>query len=98
MSATPPADTPEHGRSGLRWPGLTVGLVLMVVLTLYPPLLVNRQGQADHALATALLFAMSAGFISGVGFVPRWWGWRWLFSGWACAAALLLAVWLKSQQ
>ena len=39
--------------------------------------------------------AMAAGFVRGVGFVPRFWLWRSLFSAWACAAALLLAAWLK---
>jgi predicted membrane protein len=43
----------------------------------------------------ALFWAMSAGFIRGVGFVPRARVWRWLFSGWACAAALALAAALK---
>ena len=33
----------------------------------------------------------------GVGFVPQRWIWRALFSGWACAAALLLAAVLKLQ-
>jgi predicted membrane protein len=45
----------------------------------------------------ALFWAMSAGFVRGVGFVPRRWIWRAIFSGWACAAALLLATVLKLQ-
>ena len=36
-------------------------------------------------------------FVRGVGFVPQRWIWRALFSGWACAAALLLAAVLKLQ-
>jgi hypothetical protein len=39
-----------------------------------------------------VLLAMSAGLIRGVGFVPRHLVWRLLFSGWACAAALALAL------
>ena len=57
------------------------------LLALLPPL----------ALAMALFWAMSAGFVRGVGFVPRLWVWRALFSGWSCAAALLLAAVLKLQ-
>jgi predicted membrane protein len=91
--ATPLAPD-EPSSPGLRWPSLLVGLVLMVVLTVYPPLLTNAKGQADHALAGVMLLAMSTGLVSGVGFVPRWWGWRWLFSGWTCAASLALAAWL----
>jgi predicted membrane protein len=43
----------------------------------------------------ALFWAMSSGFVRGVGFVPRARVWRWLFSGWTCAAALALAAALK---
>ncbi len=44
-----------------------------------------------------LIVPMSAGFVRGVGSVPRARMWRWLFSGRACALALALvlvhAVW-----
>jgi predicted membrane protein len=80
-----------------QWPSLAVALVIMVAGTLYPPLMADAAGKADHTLAMALFWAMSAGFVRGVGFVPRRWVWRALFSGWACAAALLLAVGLKLQ-
>jgi len=79
----------------LRLPSLAVGLTIMVAGTLYPPLMADAAGQADHNLAMALFWAMSAGFVRGVGFVPRLWVWRWLFSGWAIAAALTLAAALK---
>ncbi len=92
MSAPVPPDAPTS--PGLRWPSLLVGLGLMVVLTVYPPLLTTAEGKADHTLASVLLLAMSTGLVHGVGFVPRWWGWRWLFSGWTCGAALALATWL----
>jgi len=86
---------PAPAMPGLHWPSLLVGVGLMVVLTVYPPLLTTASGQANHTLASVLLYAMCAGLVRGVGFVPRWWGWRWLFSGRACTAALLLAAWLK---
>ena len=69
-------------------PSLAAGLLIMVAGTLYPPLMVNAAGKADHGLALLLFWAMSAGFVRGVGFVPGVRMWRWLFSGWACAAAL----------
>lgn len=87
--------TPTPAMPGLHLPSLLAGVVLMAVLTVYPPLLTTADGKADHTLASVLLLAMCAGLVRGVGFVPRWWGWRWLFSGWACTAALLLAAWLK---
>ena len=78
-------------------PSLAVGLLVMVGGTLYPPLMADAAGHADHHLAMALFWAMSAGFVRGVGFVPRLWVWHALFSGWSCAAALLLAAVLKLQ-
>ncbi len=81
--------------SRVHLPSLMVGLATMLGGTLYPPLMVDAAGRADHTLAMALFWAMSAGFIRGVGFVPRARVWRWLFSGWACAAALALAAVLK---
>jgi predicted membrane protein len=76
-------------------PSLTVAIVIMLVATLYPPLMVNAAGQVDHGLMTALFFAMSAGFVRGVGFVPQALAWRWLFSSWACLAALAAALSMK---
>ena len=50
-------------------PSLAVGLLIMVGGTLYPPLMADAAGKADHNLAMALFWAMSAGFVRGVGFV-----------------------------
>ena len=76
-------------------PSLLTAIAIMLVGTLYPPLMADPSGKADHPLALAVLLAMSAGLIRGVGFVPRHLVWRLLFSGWACAAALALALYLK---
>ncbi|MCZ2096676.1 MAG: cyd operon YbgE family protein [Burkholderiales bacterium] len=86
MSTTTP-----RAPSRIQWPGLVVALAIMLGGTAYPPLMADSAGQVDHGLAMALFWAMSAGFVRGVGFVPRRAAWRWLFSGWACAAALMLA-------
>ncbi|RVT52264.1 cyd operon YbgE family protein [Rubrivivax albus] len=79
----------------LHGPSLAAALALMLVGTLYPPLMTNAAGQADHGLAMALFWAMSAGFVRGVGFVPRQPLLRAAFSGWAVTAALALAAWLR---
>ncbi len=86
---------PAPQRPGLHGPSLLLAIALMLGGTLYPPLMTDGQGQADHGLAMLLLWAMSAGFVRGVGFVPRFWLWRWLFSGWSSALALLAFVLLK---
>lgn len=91
----PVASKAESVPSRLHLPSLATALVIMWAGTLYPPLLTDAAGHADHGLALALFSAMSAGFVHGVGFVPRAAVWRWLFSGWTCAVALSLAGLLK---
>lgn len=81
----------------IQWPSLAAALLIMVAGTLYPPLMADAAGKADHNLAMTLFWAMSAGFVRGVGFVPQRLVWRVLFSGWSCTAALALAVVLKLQ-
>lgn len=80
---------------GLHLPSLVAAVLIMVIGSVYPLLFADAQGRADHSLATALFWAMSAGLVRGVGFVPRFWLWRGLFSGWAVMAALGLAAWLR---
>ena len=69
---------------------LAAGLIVMAVGTVYPYIVTNGAGHADHTLAMLLFWAMSAGLVRGVGFVPRHWVWRVLFSGWSFALALVL--------
>ncbi len=73
-------------------PSFSVGLAIMVGGGVYPLLMANAAGRADHRLAMLLFWGMSAGFVPGVGFVPRAVVWRWLPSGWACALALSMAA------
>jgi len=80
------------GQRGLHWPTLIVALAIMLVVTIYPPLLADGKGGADHALASLLMTAMSIGFVRGVGFVPGRQPWRMLFSGFTCLLALILAL------
>lgn len=87
-----PSDPP---RPGLHGPSLLLGVALMLAGSVYPPLMTDAQGRADHGLAMLLLWAMCAGLVRGVGFVPRFWLWRALFSGWSSLLALLAFVLLK---
>jgi len=84
------AGTPTPPR--MHWPSLAAALLIMLAGTLYPPLMTHSDGHADHRLAMALLWAMSAGFVRGVGFVPLHPPWRWALSGWAVLAALAVAA------
>jgi predicted membrane protein len=90
-----PAGAGAEPASHVHLPSLLAALAIMLVGSIYPLLFADAAGKADHGLAMALFWAMSAGLVRGVGFVPRWGVWRWLFSGWACAAGLLLGAWLR---
>ena len=76
-------------------PSLFAALAIMLAGTIYPLLLARQNGSVDHGFVLALFWAMSAGLVRGVGFVPRAVRWKLLFSGWSCAAGLLLAVGLR---
>lgn len=92
------AETDEVNTSrqvAIHLPSLLVALAIMLSGSVYPLMFARTDGRADHGLALALFWAMSAGFVRGVGFVPQAWGWRLLFSGWSCLAGLLLAVSLR---
>jgi predicted membrane protein len=69
----------------MHWPSLAAAFAIMLAGTLYPPLFADSSGRVDHAFAATMFCAMSAGFVSGVGFVPQAFLWRHLFSGRACA-------------
>ena len=85
----------EQKPAAVHLPCLAVALIIMVVGSIYPPMFARADGSADHGLAMALFWAMSAGLVRGVGFIPRARVWLWLFSGWSCMAGLLLAAWLR---
>lgn len=90
-AATPVAEHPSR----IRWSSLAVAVAIMLGGSIYPLLFARADGSIDHALAMAMFWAMSTGFVRGVGFVPRHRVWRVLFSGWSCLAALCLAAWLR---
>ena len=87
--------TPVAVHAAIHLPSLIAALSIMLGGSIYPFLMMRADGTANHALALALFWAMSAGMVRGVGFVPRAWVWRLLFSGWSCLAALLLAAGLR---
>ena len=58
---------------------LISALVISVVLTAYPALIAESIHEVDHGLFTLFMWAISAGFIHGVGFEPKAALWRILF-------------------
>jgi len=85
----------EKNASPLHLPSLAVGFIIMVAGTVYPAIMTDRLGHPDHRLASALLWAMSAGFVRGLGFIPSHAVWRWTFSGWATLLSLAIAATLR---
>lgn len=83
------------GSAAIHRPCLLLAISLMLAGSIYPLLFAGSDGKASHGLAMALFWAMSAGFVRGVGFIPRTRVWRLLFSGWSCLAGLLLATGLR---
>jgi predicted membrane protein len=83
------------GSTAVHLPCLLAAMALMLAGSINPLLLAGADGKADHGLALALFWAMSAGFVRGVGFVPRALAWRLLFSGGSCLAAVLLSAALR---
>lgn len=92
---TKPETSVEPTQTPVHWPCLLVGVGLMLVGSVYPIVFANAAGHADHGIATLLFWAMSAGLVRGIGFIPRHVVWRVLFSSWACAIGLLGAAVLR---
>ena len=86
----PYEEAPQN--ASLHWPCLATALFIMLGGTVYPLALLRADGSANQGLALALFWAMSAGMVRGVGFVPRARRWKLLFSGWSCLGALLLGA------
>lgn len=93
MNATSVDNT--HPASTMHFPSLLAALLIMLGGSIYPLAFARPDGSPDHGLAFALFWAMSAGMVRGVGFVPHASVWKLLFSGWSCSVALLLAAYLR---
>lgn len=94
VQSAPEQSAPEQA-APVHLPALFVGIAIMMIGTAFPFVMSDATGRADHGIAMALLWAMAAGFVRGVGFIPRHRVWRILFSGWACAIALTLYAVLR---
>ncbi|AXI04070.1 cyd operon YbgE family protein [Aquirhabdus parva] len=90
-----PSDQPDvYASSKIALFPLLIAWTICIAVTIFPRFLVDGQGHADHAAASALFWAMSAGFIRGVGFIPRTRILRWLFSTASCVLGLLITLYL----
>lgn len=78
--------------TAIAWGPLLVAIILVGFITVYPPAFSRPDGKPDEGFAMVLMWAIMAGLVRGVGFVPRFKLWRWLFSSWSCYAACAVAV------
>ena len=88
-----PARDPASPGGGWNVLALVIGIAVALALTVYPHLATRGDGKADHLGLFLLLWAMSAGFIRGVGFVPRNVALRAIFSTSASVLALGAGIW-----
>ncbi|MBS0353668.1 MAG: hypothetical protein JSR83_07165 [Proteobacteria bacterium] len=88
----PDAGIPDDTDPGLRLLSLLTGVLLAVLLVAFPHVALDRWGSADPFAALCLLWAMAAGFASGLVMRPAWWPFRLAASSHACLFALVLAV------
>lgn len=57
-----------------------MALPLAGVLLFHPALILDEQGHYNHSLWMLVMIGISGGFIHGVGFIPQYWIWKWLFN------------------
>ena len=58
--------------SWARFISLTAAITMMLLVTLLPRGLTTADGSAiSHGVLTLIMWGMSAGFVHGIGFVPR---------------------------
>jgi cyd operon protein YbgE len=83
-------------RPWARWLSLALAIFLAGLVTVYPKALVTGD-RVNHGLLMLLMWGMSAGFVHGVGFVPRHRVLRMLLGPYAAWPLMALGlVWMLS--
>ena len=50
------------------------------VLLIHPAMMLDANGEYSHSTMMYIMIGISGGFIHGMGFIPKFWLWKWLFS------------------
>ena len=66
-----------------------MALPLAAVLLIHPGAMLDANGHYNHSALMMLMIGIAAGFIHGVGFLPRFWLWKWLFSPYVACPLML---------
>src|SRR5574344_1304926 len=53
---------------------------LAAVLLVHPAAMLDDNGGYSHRALMFIMIGISGGVVHGVGFIPRFWFWKWLFS------------------
>ena len=67
-----------------------MALPLAAVLLIHPSMMLDAEGNYSHRVMMLIMIGISGGFIYGVGFIPRLWLWKWLFSPFMAWPLMLL--------
>ena len=73
-----------------------LALPLAGVLLIHPAMILDANGEYSHSTMMYIMIGISGGFIHGVGFIPKFWLWKWLFSPFLAWPLMLLGyyTWL----
>ena len=99
----------EQGHNGFRVPypnplalrllSLALAIALSTLVLVYPKAVASSVSDVRHGLLSMMMWGIAAGFVHGVGFVPRLLVWRVVFhpiTGWLLMAMGI--VWLLSHR
>jgi predicted membrane protein len=79
-------------RAQVSWIPLICAVGIMIALSIYPGFLVKPTGDVDRISAYLFFWSMTAGFIRGVGFIPKTLLLAIIFSGPACLITFTVSV------
>ncbi|NNH27410.1 cyd operon YbgE family protein [Acinetobacter terrestris] len=73
-----------------------LALPLAAVLLIHPAMMLDANGEYSHSTMMYIMIGISGGFIHGVGFIPKFWLWKWLFGPFLAWPLMLLGyyTWL----
>lgn len=63
-----------------RFISIVLALLLSALLLVNPNHIADSTSALDHGYLTVLMVALSAAFVHGIGFDPRFWLWKIIFS------------------
>ena len=71
-----------------------LALPLAAILLVHPSLMLDANGHYNHSMLMLVMVGIYGGFIHGVGFIPRFWLWKWLFSPYIAWPLMILGYYI----